>query len=525
LKMRFFAAALIFFGAAASHAQAPEVPHKMHFAGMTLTIRDDARREIQADVNALTRSPKYFNIKLERAKTYFPFIEKIFAEERLPDDFKYLSLQESALIPDAVSVSDAVGFWQFKKETAEEMGMRVDKEIDERMNIISASRGAARYLKKSNYLFNNWIYALQSYQMGAGGVQRSVGDDHNGAKHMDITSDTYWYVKKFLAHKVAYENALKGEAQLKIVNYQPQTATTLKEVAKLLSVEEAKLVEYNKWIRRGTIPDDRKYDVFVPSGTATEDFSKLYLSSKSSASKSTITQPVTKEEALEQTMVNSVPAIRAKTGETVTLLASRAKVDLSEFLRFNDISIDHRVKPGSYYFTDRKKAKAKESVHILKPGENIWMVSQVYGVQLKKIMKYNRLSTSARVLAGTQLWLNAKKPKDNSLSVEPSEVLGVSEKDTFDWYSSPIASSKKDPSTVKEVAAVAIDPSVEGRDEKKEQATSTQGPLVEFHEVKTSDTLYSVARQYGVTIKELMDWNGKTELSLSVGERLRVAPR
>jgi membrane-bound lytic murein transglycosylase D len=528
--MRFFAAALIFFGAAASHAQAPEVPHKMHFAGMTLTIRDDARREIQADVNALTRSAKYFNIKLERAKTYFPFIEKIFAEERLPDDFKYLSLQESALIPDAVSVSDAVGFWQFKKETAEEMGMRVDKEIDERMNIISASRGAARYLKKSNYLFNNWIYALQSYQMGAGGVQRSVGDDHNGAKHMDITSDTYWYVKKFLAHKVAYENALKGEAQLKIVNYQPENATTVKAIAQLLSIEEAKLLEYNKWIRKGTIPDDRKYDVFIPSGTATEDFSKLYLSSKSSTAVSAVSQPVANGETVEKTIINAVPAIKAKSGESVATLASRAKVDLSEFLRFNDISIDHRVKPGSYYFVDRKKAKAKENVHILKAGENMWMISQVYGVQLKKLMKYNRLSASTSVLAGTQLWLNARKPKDNSLPVDPSKVLGVSEKDTFDWYSNPVASSnRKNTSEVKDVVSAPIDPSVDTSDKKEEQIisvpTSAQGALVEFHEVKTSDTLYSVARQYGVTIKELMDWNGKTELSLSVGERLRVAPR
>src|SRR3982751_3372031 len=82
-------------------AQAPQVPHKMHFADLTLTIRDDARKEIQKDVDALTLSPKHFNIKAERAKTYFPIIEKVFAEENVPDDFKYLVLQESALIADA----------------------------------------------------------------------------------------------------------------------------------------------------------------------------------------------------------------------------------------------------------------------------------------------------------------------------------------------------------------------------------------------------------------------------------------
>jgi hypothetical protein len=67
-------------------------------------------------------------------------------------------LQESALIPDAVSTSKAVGFWQFKDFTAIEMGLRVDREVDERMNIASSSRAAARYLKKNNTFFNNWLY-------------------------------------------------------------------------------------------------------------------------------------------------------------------------------------------------------------------------------------------------------------------------------------------------------------------------------------------------------------------------------
>ena len=73
--MRFFAVALIFFGVAASYAQTPEVPHKIHFAGMVLTIRDDAKREIQRDVDALTKSKRYFDMNVERARTYFPIIE------------------------------------------------------------------------------------------------------------------------------------------------------------------------------------------------------------------------------------------------------------------------------------------------------------------------------------------------------------------------------------------------------------------------------------------------------------------
>ncbi len=79
--MKLFLALFFALRLTAAAAQGPEVPHKMQFADLTLTIRDDARREIQKDVDAYTKYPKSFNVKVERARTYFPIIEKVFAEE------------------------------------------------------------------------------------------------------------------------------------------------------------------------------------------------------------------------------------------------------------------------------------------------------------------------------------------------------------------------------------------------------------------------------------------------------------
>ena len=215
--------ALFFATTLSVAAQTPQVPKKLDFGGITLSIRDDARKEIQKDVDALWQSPKHLAIKVEKARTYFPIIEKIFEEERVPDDFKFLVLQESALIPDAVSVSNAVGYWQFKDFTAAEMGMRVDKQIDERMNIVSSTTAAARYIKKNNFYFNNWVFALQAYQMGAGGVMKAEKNFHSGAKHMDITSHTYWYVKKFLAHKVAFEGLVESPGATQLILFENKT--------------------------------------------------------------------------------------------------------------------------------------------------------------------------------------------------------------------------------------------------------------------------------------------------------------
>jgi len=147
-------------------AQGPKVPRRMTLGDVRLKITDGARAEIQKNVDALTKHPKYFNAKVNLANQYFHFIEEAFRKEGVPEEIKYLVIQESGLISDVVSSSNAVGYWQFKDFTAVEMGLRVDRHVDERKNIYAASIGAAKYMKMNNGYFDNWIYAIQAYQMG-----------------------------------------------------------------------------------------------------------------------------------------------------------------------------------------------------------------------------------------------------------------------------------------------------------------------------------------------------------------------
>ena len=517
--MRFFAAALFFFGVAASHGQSPEVPHKMQFAGITLNIHGDARREIQKDVDALTQHPYYFNLKVERAKTYFPIIEKIFKEERLPDDFKYLALQESALVADAVSSSNAVGFWQFKDFTAEEMGMRVDQQVDERMNLVSATRSAARYLKQNNFQFNNWLLALQAYQMGAGGAKREVGDKYNGAKHMDIDSHTYWYIKKYLAHKVAFEGATGGEGQLKMRTYQTDRKTTLKELADELAADEEVLMAHNKWAKHGVIPGDKPYHVLVPIGSYDGNFTVLNVRNP------VVTEamrPAQKAEVYPAFIeINNVRAIVAKTGERLTDVADRAGISLSALLKFNDLSIDHQVLAGKHYFVGKKKKKAQAPYHKMKEGENLWTVSQQYGVQLKRIRKYNRLRADEQAGLNAMVWLSSNKPAKNQVT----EVVELDLSHEFEWNNAPsiavFTEESDNASQANDFPTISSDTLHGDTSVGLVKQADPVGTLI-YHEVKASDTFYSISRQYGVTVDQLKEWNKRQNDSLSIGEKLRL---
>ena len=529
---------------------------------MTLTVHGDARREIQQDVDALVSSPKYFNIKVERAKTYFPIIEKIFKEEGVPDDLKYLVIQESALISDAVSTSNAVGFWQFKAETAREMGLKIDKRVDERMNIVAASKGAAKYFKQSNSYFNNWLLVVQSYQMGIGGTMRSEGEEHSGSRHMDVTSNTYWYVKKYLAHKVAFEDAFGGGKGQVVVTPVLASGISLDEIAQKSGVDVEKLKDYNKWIKNGAVPDDKDYMVVIPKGDL-NDFNTLWLTSgKKSTTSSSITT------SLKEIELNGLHALTAQKGETITGMAKRAHVDLSDFIRWNDASVDWPVSPGQVYYLQRKIKASNQSTYTTKANENLWDVSQTFGIRLKTLTRLNDHLTSNQLKPGTVIYLADKpgkiNPTENQMvELDPASPFewGISGKCELDYVINASQTDALNETKVGEMPPVELTKKIianqhtvspgetlysiahqhglqvvdlQRLNNLTNDATLQPGQVLKLadfepvksdlsvHEVKPSDTIYSIARQYGLSVKELMNLNNKTDFDLKPGQKLII---
>lgn len=400
------------------YGQTPKVPSKMEFAGIQLKISEGARKELQEKVNALTRSQKHFSTKAQRAASYFPIVEQVFEEEGLPQDFKYLAIQESGYISDVVSSSNAVGYWQFKKETAQEIGLRVDSKVDERISIVSSSRGAANYLQQNNLFFNNWIHALQAYQMGAGGTQRSLSKIESGAKTMHITKKTYWYVLTFLAHKIAYEQAveLARNNAPKLYIYTDGKNRSLKEIAKRTDTSLDSLKKYNKWLKTKNIPDDKKYAVIIPnyidmplSPVAKDNLMANQRGMAMEGIEVPHTLPV-----IKQLDINGLPAILSNTEITIDKLVESFDISPTEFSSYNDILPHYHILPNQVYYLKRKMKKAKIYYHTVKKNETLWSISQEYGVIKAKIKKMNRMPEEENDLeVGRVLWLKKVRPKNH----------------------------------------------------------------------------------------------------------------
>ena len=422
------------FFLAAQNFSVPQVPGKMKFADIQLKITEGARKEIQSDVDALTASAKFFNAKVNRAAMYMPFVEEVFKEEELPDDFKYLAIQESGFIADAVSSSNAVGFWQFKKLTADEVGLRVDNRVDERQNIIASSRAAAKYLQKNNFYFNNWIYALQAYQMGAGGAMKDLGDTKGGEKNLTIDKKTYWYVKKYLAHKIAFEKAINDakKASPKLAVYEKGGGKSMQTIARETNVEVEHLEKFNTWLLGNKIPQDKTYQVIVPSLEASMILASANprkTNTQSIAGSSSGLPPakdiILGEDAYRQIKLNGLPGVIPYEEMTIDELADLLDFDPNKLISYNDLLPHDRIIVGQIYYLKAKRGKAKIFYHTVQEGDTVWMVAQNYGVKQNNLMKMNRIVDSEIDLeVGRVLWLKKTRPVGTSVKYWPENNSG-----------------------------------------------------------------------------------------------------
>ncbi len=139
---------------------------------------------------------------LGRAATYFPVFETYLKAYNLPEELKYLPVIESSLILNANSKAGAAGLWQFMKSTGKAYGLRIDDQVDERLDILKSSEAAARLLVDLHKMFGDWPLALAAYNCGPTRVRKAI-NQRRTKNFWKIRSllpkETQDYVVKFMA--------------------------------------------------------------------------------------------------------------------------------------------------------------------------------------------------------------------------------------------------------------------------------------------------------------------------------------
>lgn len=158
-------------------------------------------------------------------------------------------------------------------------------------------------------------------------------------------------------------------------------------------IEDLKLYQY----------DQTKKEILAVKKRAGEDDKPV---------KTEVTTP--EKPSKERTMLtnNGRKYIIARRGDDFYSLASEYNIYSFQVWKYNELSKRDNLKEGDMVYLEKKRNKATTPFHVVSKGETMRAISQVYGIRLKKLMKYNRMKAGQEPKSGQVLWLQQKKPTE-----------------------------------------------------------------------------------------------------------------
>ena len=187
-----------------SKALARNVAYMNRLTNLNTVIDVQLTEEVETQIsNLVDKYRSQSEIILGRTSLYFPAIEDILRRNDLPDEFKYITVVESSLLPNVVSHQGAAGLWQFMKGTADLLGLKVNKYVDERRDLIKSTEKATQYLKVLYDIYGDWTMALAAYNCGQGNVDKAIRKSGGSTNYWEIQkylpSETKKYIPRFIA--------------------------------------------------------------------------------------------------------------------------------------------------------------------------------------------------------------------------------------------------------------------------------------------------------------------------------------
>ncbi len=490
----------------------PKMPDTLSLANVSVVLSPKAKDIVETEYLLLGKNLNYVNTMLEKMNIYLPTIESILQENNVPLDFKYLCVQESSLNASAVSSSNAVGFWQFKMETAKGMGLRVDQTIDERKHIIHSTRGAANYFLANNKKTNNWIGSLLSYRLGLGGYyQTKFAKEWSNKTLIHLDESTDWYVLRYLAHKLFWENAMRqfdSPVSMKIDFISAQNQS-LKDLAEELNIDFTLLKQQNPWLNSDLIPADKNYQiVHIHPIQDNPPYNKEDL--VASIDSNFLFKPQTKPKK-QQNIISDEKEIRiykVQPGDNLTTLARRFHMTLSQILDLNQLKPESILSIGQeirYY-------RAIPVIELIQ--------KEMDKVKSEPKKEFNKPISEDKIQLGQEskkqitIFENDQRRVSTSLDGEPVLIEPATSREIItrpadnkntDWIHTEFPSSKSKPDSIDVNTEI-----------KKDHIPVN-------HKVKQGETFYGIARFYGINAKELMNLNPiQYKNGLKIGDVLKL---
>jgi membrane-bound lytic murein transglycosylase D len=345
----------------------PEDVANIEVAKNALDFNFETNAMIQQFINYYQgRGRSTMEAGLRRSGQFMQMARRIFREEGVPEDITWLGQVESAWRPKVVSWAAASGLWQFIPGTGRTYGLRQTAWIDERNSFEKATRASARYLKDLYNHFGNWELAMAAYNTGQGNIDRAIA--RSGSRsfwkiYPYIAQETRNYVPNILATMLIAKNRekygfrnVRPDAPLSYDVVQVPSATSLRLIAQATNVSTEYIQMLNPELRRDTTPRGEAYQVRIPAGKANQFVAALKgipierRDSATALSSNNVTPviyvPRAKAAGTATAAAPGMMKVKARAGETPTVLATRYNVSAEEIAKMNGVGINSEFEAG-----------------------------------------------------------------------------------------------------------------------------------------------------------------------------------
>jgi membrane-bound lytic murein transglycosylase D len=332
----------------------------------------------------------------ERAGRYKTMIQRVMAEEGVPQDLIYLAVAESGFNPRAVNRrSGAGGMWQFMPHG--NYGLVRNAYVDERFDPEKSTRAYARYMKFIYDQLGDWYLSMAGYDWGSGNVQRAVqktgyADFWELYRRNNLPAETKNYVPEILAAIIIANHPTQyGFDEVTLdpplltdtvtVNY----SVDLRLVSDLVSAPVDELMALNPSLLRMITPPDTSFDLHLPAGTAT-----LY------------TQRVA---VIPESRRNAWRYHRVAAEDTLASVARTYRVQVAELAAANQLHESDSIQ-GVEALVVPVPPSAAPSAHLLlytaRRGDTLVTIADRFGVSLNQLRRWNKI-TGNKVAPGSRL--------------------------------------------------------------------------------------------------------------------------
>lgn len=251
------------------------IPSKIQFAGQTIPLdRYDMRERFDREQTIIAYQHSTSLLLIKRANKYLPIIEPILKKNNIPDDFKYLAVIESSLDPRAQSPAKAAGIWQLMPATAEQFGLEVSAEVDERYHIEKATEAACKYLKSAFNKYRSWTTVAVSYNAGMGRISGELEKQNvEDAFDMYLNTESSRYMFRIMAMKQLLEHPEKFGYNVGNDDYYQLIPTkkiavndSISDLAKWAAdygLSYAQIKDFNIWLRDRKLSNRLKKEYLI----------------------------------------------------------------------------------------------------------------------------------------------------------------------------------------------------------------------------------------------------------------------